>query len=108
MRRQRGPLRTSAGVPVNVALRVHPEASNPVEKKRHCRQAAALRWPLASILANKRNVKPNINLEQSNEWLHVFSKRNQRMKIANVIAGPSYRMGLARCPTTRDFELLVT
>jgi hypothetical protein len=26
MRRQGGPLRTSGGVPVNVALRVHPEA----------------------------------------------------------------------------------
>src|SRR6201984_2307443 len=32
-RRQGGPLRTSAGVPVNVALRVHPEASNPLEQK---------------------------------------------------------------------------
>ena len=82
MGRQGGPLRTSAGVPVNVALRVHPETSDPVEK-RHCPQAAALRWRLASfelfpdefrvsscerpIVAKKRHVKSIINLEQSSE-----------------------------------------
>src|SRR4029077_2370272 len=32
MRRQGGPLRTPSSGPVNVALRVHPEASTPVEK----------------------------------------------------------------------------
>jgi hypothetical protein len=43
-------------------------------------------WKRQIVLAKSEIVKVGINLERSRGWLHVCSKRNQRMRIANLIA----------------------